>query len=77
MSGMPLSAVSEGSDVVIMGFRGGARFVQKLADMGFVPGTELKVIRNQREGPMIVLLRGMRLAIGRGIATKIDVSPKA
>ncbi len=77
MQAMPLSSVSEGSDVVVTGFRGGARFVQKLADMGLIPGTTVRVVRNQRAGPMIVLLRGMRLAIGRGIATKIEVSPQA
>jgi len=70
---MPLSMVQEGTEVVVVGFKGGARFVQKLADMGFVPGTKVKVVRNQRSGPMIVILRGMQLAIGRGIATKIEV----
>ncbi len=73
MSRMPLSMVPEGSEVVIVGFKGGARFVQKLADMGFVPGTRVKVIRNQRGGPMIVLLREGRLAIGRGVAMKVEV----
>ena len=73
MQGMPLSMVQEGAEVIVVGFKGGARFVQKLADMGFVPGTKVRVLRNQSSGPMIVILRGMQLAIGRGIATKIEV----
>ena len=70
---MPLSVVPEGSEVRIIGFRGGAMFVQKLTAMGFVPGSRLKVIRSQSGGPMIVLIRGTQMAIGRGVASKIEV----
>lgn len=70
---MPLSMVQEGSEVRVIGFRGGAGFVQKLTAMGFVPGSRLKVIRSQTGGPMIVLIKGAQMAIGRGIASKIEV----
>ena len=70
---MPLSMVPEGAEVRIIGFRGGAMFVQKLTAMGFVPGARLKVIRSQRGGPMIVLIKGSQMAIGRGVASKVEV----
>lgn len=73
MTEMTLSMLPEGSQAVIMGFRGGPGLVQKLADMGFVPGTKVKVVKNQRNGPMIVSIRGVTLGIGRGIATRIVV----
>ena len=65
---MPLSMVPEGAEVRVLGFRGGAGFVQKLSAMGFVHGAVLKVIRSQRGGPMIVMIKGSQMAIGRGIA---------
>lgn len=70
---MPLSMAPEGSEVRVIGFRGGATFVQKLTAMGFVPGSRVTVIRSQRAGPMIVLVRGSQVAIGRGVASKIEV----
>lgn len=70
---MPLSVVPEGEEVRILGFRGGAQFVQKLSAMGFVPGSRIRVIRSQSGGPMIVLIRGSQMAIGRGVASKIEV----
>lgn len=71
----PLIMLPEGSEATILGLKGGAGFVQKLADMGFVPGTRIKVIKNQRNGPMMVFIRGMTVGIGRGIAMKIMVRP--
>lgn len=73
MSTMLLSMVPEGDEVVIVSFRGGSRFVQKLAAMGFVPGAKVKVVKSQNMGPLIVSIKGSRMAIGRGIATKIEV----
>ena len=70
---MPLSAVKEGSEVRVIGFRGGVGLIQKLTAMGFVTGSRLKVIRSQVGGPMIVLIKGSQMAIGRGIASKIEV----
>ncbi len=73
MTDMALSMLPEGSEAVIVGFQGGPGLVQKLADMGFVPGTRVKVVKNQRNGPMMVSVRGVTLGIGRGIATRIIV----
>ena len=73
MTDMALSMLPEGSEAVIVGFQGGPGLVQKLADMGFVPGTRVKVVKNQRNGPMMVSVRGVTFGIGRGIATRIIV----
>ena len=68
-----LSMLPEGAEATIVRFQGGPGLVQKLADMGFVPGTRVKVIKNQRNGPMMVWVRGVTLGIGRGIASRIMV----
>ncbi len=42
--------------------------------MGLSPGSEVIVVRNSL-GPMIIEVRGVRLALGRGLASKILVEP--
>jgi Fe2+ transport system protein FeoA len=41
--------------------------------MGFVPGVELRVVNNSGGGPLIVLVKGSRLMLGRGVAHKMLV----
>jgi ferrous iron transport protein A len=56
---------------------GGHHFVSRLASLGFTPGTRLRVIQNYGHGPIIVSLRGTRVALGRGEAGKILVEALA
>jgi Fe2+ transport system protein FeoA len=41
--------------------------------MGLTSGIRIKVINSQMPGPVLIDLRGSRLALGRGIAHKIFV----
>jgi ferrous iron transport protein A len=52
---------------------GGKGLMGRLSSMGLVPGTEVQVISGCRGGPVIVGLRGCRIAIGCGMANKIMV----
>ena len=70
---IPLAMVSSGETVTIVDIRAGRGLTQRLTDMGLVPGTALKVINSQMPGPVIIDLRGSRLALGHGIAQKIIV----
>ncbi len=45
----------------------------RLLDMGLVPGTRVMVLNNQNRGPMLVEVRGSKMALGRGLASKILV----
>ena len=54
---------------------GGQAFRMRLAAMGIRIGTELKVVQRQAAGPLIVALRGTRIAIGRGMLDRIHVTP--
>jgi len=44
--------------------------MNKLASMGIIPGEVVRVINNG-SGPVIVEVKGSRIAIGRGVAMKI------
>jgi len=70
---MPLAMVSPGEMVTMVDVRAGWGLRRRLADMGLVPGTTLRVINGHMPGPIIIDLRGSRLALGRGMAQKIMV----
>ncbi len=70
---VPLSSVPEGRDVRMVGLRGGRGFAMRLASMGLVPGVSLHVLKNRGQGPFVVGIRQMRIAIGRGMAHRIRV----
>jgi ferrous iron transport protein A len=49
--------------------------LSRLATLGFTPGAELTMIQNYGWGPLIVQIRGTRIALGRGEASKVNVTP--
>jgi ferrous iron transport protein A len=68
-----LSRVKSGATAWIRGIQGGHTFLSRLAALGFTPGASIKVVQNRGRGPIIVDLRGTRVALGRGEASKILV----
>ena len=54
--------------------QGGRGLVGRLAALGFTPGAEVRMVQNYGHGPLIVLVRDARVALGRGEARKILVS---
>lgn len=55
---------------------GGYGMVRRLAEMGLTPGTEVTIVRTApMHGPIEVSVRGVSLALGRGIARRVLVRP--
>lgn len=71
MNVQPLSFLEPGSQAKIKDIIGGKGINTKLAEMGFVSGSILSVLRNDGSGPMLVAVMDSRVAIGRGMAQKI------
>ena len=46
---------------------------KKLVDLGFVPGEELKILRDMKSGFITVLLKGGKIALDNNSAAKILV----
>lgn len=68
------SIVSIGTDLGRGRWGRSRGFVKRLMDMGLTPGTEVTVARSAPfRGPVEVLIRGARLALGRGMAERIRV----
>lgn len=70
---LTLSAVARGEQVRLRSITGGHELLGRLASLGFTPGAWLSVVQNRGRGPLIVELRGTRVALGRGEATRILV----
>ncbi|MFN2299555.1 MAG: ferrous iron transport protein B, partial [Anaerolineales bacterium] len=54
---------------------GGNDFIGRMTALGFTPGAEVEVVQNEEHGPLLVIVRGARMALGRGAASRIAVKP--
>lgn len=70
----PLSMTAPGQSVQLVNIDAGHKLRRRLTELGLTPGVELQVMQDQG-GPMLVAVRGTRLALGRGMAHKIMVQP--
>ena len=66
--------LTPGKKAVIRRLEGGRTLLSRFAALGFTPGASITVIRNGDHGPLLVSLRGSRVALGRGEAAHIFVS---
>ncbi len=71
---MLLSDVITGQSVKLVVVEGGQALKSRLATMGLLPGSQIRVIRNDANGPFIVEAKGSRVILGRGMAHRIEVS---
>jgi len=71
-----LTSLYEGEKGIITHAYGGFGLIRRLADMGLTPGVEVKLLRKcPFRGPLQIEVRGVALALGYGIASKVFVKP--
>jgi len=58
---------------LIQVLRGGKDFTNRMGTLGFTPGTVVTVIQNYGHGPVLVTVKDVRVALGRGEALKVLV----
>jgi ferrous iron transport protein A len=69
-----LADLPRGEKCTVVLAAGGHGMVRRLAEMGLTPGTEVRVVRSApMHGPIEVSVRGVSLALGRGIAGRVLV----
>ncbi len=68
-----LSTLSPQEKGVVRALQGGRGFVGRMVALGFTPGATVTMVQNFGRGPMIVLVRGTRVALGRGEGQKVLV----
>ena len=69
----PLSMINTGTKVVVQEITGGMKLRNRLIALGILPGAEIEVLNNPAHGPFIMAVKGSRIAIGRGMASRIIV----
>jgi Fe2+ transport system protein FeoA len=79
---VPLTALRNGETGTVTSIKSGRGrgrgrgwgFEKRLMDMGLTPGTRVTVVKSAPfHGPLEILVRGSRLALGRGMAERIFV----
>jgi len=70
---MPLNALQNGQKAVLKDIAWNTALKRKLYDMGLTPGTTVSMISRCGNGPVILDVRGSRLALGKGVIAKIEV----
>jgi ferrous iron transport protein B len=64
-----------GETGAVRGLQGGRNLVARLAALGFTIGVPVKVIRRNLNGPLLVSLRGVDVALGYGEAARVCIGP--
>ena len=67
-----LSSISAGQTVQLDRIDAGRRLKHRLTELGLTPGIKLTIVQNNG-GPILITVRGSRIAIGREMAKKIQV----
>ena len=73
---VPLGTLRPGETGAIVALAGGRAFVARCLALGCTPGTRVTMERNAGRGPIIVKVRGTRLALGRGESMRLQVERK-
>lgn len=70
---MALAMMEIGETRTIQEFRGKEEVKRHLQDLGFVKGEQVRVVGENPSG-MILLVKGVRIALNRGLASRIMVA---
>lgn len=69
-----LDKLAAGETAVVVGLGGGRGMMRKLDAMGVRPGKKVRMLSSQfMAGPITVLVDGRQVAMGRGIARRVQV----
>lgn len=70
-----LITLRAGAMAVVRKLDGNNTFTSRLAALGLAIGSNLEVLQNRARTPVLIRVRGTRIALGRGEADKIFVEP--
>ena len=67
------SSLVKGESGIVRSLEGGRIFRSRAANLGFTAGVKVTVVQNFGHGPMLVSLRGTRVALGRDEAEQVFI----
>lgn len=71
---MPLSSVGPGKIVKVVAIDAGHSLKNRLASMGVMTNSIIRIIQNEGAGQLIVAIKNSKLVLGRGASGKIIVT---
>ena len=71
---MSLSELKADQEAVVRGIDGDSRFLSRITSIGITPGCRVKVLRNDRNRPMLVYSRDTMIALNRKECKGIEVT---
>jgi Fe2+ transport system protein FeoA len=74
---LPLADLKAGEHATLQEIHTGRGVASRLSTLGFTPGVEIEMIQNFGHGPLVVGIRGTRVALGRQEASKALVSRRS
>jgi ferrous iron transport protein A len=69
-----LSELKKDAEGVIASVNGDQRFISRITSIGLTPGCSVKVIRNDKNRPMLVYSRDTMIALNRKECMGIEVA---
>ena len=67
-----LTQLAPGQSAQLVSISAGRSLTHRLAEMGLTPGVEMEILQNHG-GPVLLIVRDTRLALGRSMADRIMV----
>ena len=67
-----LSQAAVGQPLRLLRINAGRKLSHRLTELGVTPGVELRIVQ-EAGGTLILAVRGSRVAVGRGMAEKMQV----
>jgi ferrous iron transport protein A len=65
LSILPLADLKTGEHAALIAIHAEKEIICRLSSLGFTPGVEIEMTQNYGHGPLLVTVRGARLALGR------------
>ncbi len=71
---MKLSDLKENTDAVVAKLDGDSRFISRITSIGLTPGCQLRVVKNDRNRPLLAYSRDTMIALNRKECEGIEVT---
>ena len=71
---MKLSELKENTEAVVSGLNGDTRFISRITSIGLTPGCRIRIIKNDKNRPVLLFSRDTMIAVNRKESAAIEVS---
>jgi len=71
---MLLNAAPAGQPLTLKNITGGTEVRRRLSELGLTTGMRFEIVQIARSGPILLRIAGSKIALGRGMASHIEVA---